>query len=110
MAENTIEKIQEKVRNYNSLNEENKAELLDLLAKLNNEIAELSKEHAEHAETIAGHIERSTDEAMKDEKDPNLLKKAIEGLSDSVKGFEVSHPILTENVNYIATVLSNMGI
>ncbi len=108
MPENTtIEKIQEKIRSDNSLNEANKTELLDLLAKLNNEIAGLSKEHADN---IASHIERSADEVMKDKKDPNLLKKAIEGLSDSVKGFEVSHPILTENVNYIATVLSNMGI
>ncbi len=69
-----------------------------------------SKTQAEHAESIAGFIERSTHEAMRRQKNPTLLRMAIEGLSASVKGFEVSHPQLVENVNYIANALANMGI
>jgi hypothetical protein len=110
MAQNTLEKIEEKIRQNSSLTEENKTELLNLLATLKPEMAEFSKSQAEHAESIAGFIERSTHEAMRRQRNPTLLRVAIQGLSASVKGFEVSHPQLVETVNYIATVLANMGI
>ena len=110
MIRDTIEKIEEKIRTNNSLSEENKAELLALLAQLNPEITELAKTHTEQAENIAGSIDRSAYEAMQEQKNPNLLKSEIDSLSDSVKDFEVSHPQLVETVNYIANVLANMGI
>jgi hypothetical protein len=110
MIQNTIEKIEEKIRTNSSLTTKNKTELLDLLAILKPEITEFSKEKTEHAESIAGFMERSTYEATRQEKNPTLLKIAIEGLSSSVKGFEESHPKLVENVNYIANALANMGI
>ena len=110
MAHNTIDDIQDKIRTNSSLTEKNKSEILDLLAILKREITELSKTQAEHAEIITGFIERSTHEVLQQEKNPDLLKIAVEGLSDSVKNFEVSHPQLVENVNYIATALANMGI
>ncbi len=110
MVQDTIEKIERKIRTNNSLALKNKTELLELIAILKPEITELSKAQVEHAESIAGFIERSTHEAMRQEKNPTLLKFAVDGLSASVKGFEVSHPKLTENVNYIINALSNMGI
>ncbi|MGE5621174.1 MAG: DUF4404 family protein [archaeon] len=110
MIQDTIAKIEEKIRNNMSLSEDNKMELLSLLSQLNPQITELSKTHTEYAENIAGSLERSADEALQEDKNPNLLKSEIESLSDSVKDFEVSHPKLVETVNYIATVLANMGI
>ena len=110
MVQNTIEKIEDKIRTNSSLNEKNKAELLDLLAKLKPEIMKLANAKTEHAESITGFIERSTHEVMRREKNPDLLKIAVNGLSASVKGFEVSHPELVANVNYIANALANMGI
>ncbi len=110
MVQNTIEKIEEKIRKNNSFTDKNKIELLDLLAILKSEMMKLSKEQTEHAESIAGFIERSTHEVMRRERNPTLLKIAVDGLSASVKGFEVSHPQLVENVNYIANALANMGI
>ena len=110
MVQNTIEKIEEKIRTNSSLTEKNKTELLDLLAILKPEITEFSKAQIEHAESITGFMERSTHEATRQVKNPTLLKIAVEGLSASVKGFEESHPKLVENVNYIANALSNMGI
>jgi DNA-binding transcriptional regulator YdaS (Cro superfamily) len=110
MVQNTIEKIEEKIRANSSLTEKNKTELLDLLAILKPEITEFSKAQTEHAESIAGFIERSTHEVMRREKNPDLMKIAVNGLSASVKGFETSHPQLVENVNYIANALANMGI
>lgn len=110
MIQDRIAKIEEKIRTNSSLSEQHKAELLALLARLNPEIVELSRTHTEHAENIAGSFERSADEAMREEKNPGVLKSEIDSFSDSVKDFEVSHPKLVETVNYIATVLANMGI
>ncbi len=110
MVQNTIEKIEENIRGNSSLSENSKLELLNLLATLKPEIAKLSETKTEHAESIAGFMERSTHEALRREKNPDLLKHAIDGLSASVKGFEVSHPQLVETVNYISNTLANMGI
>lgn len=110
MVQKTIEIIEDKIRKNSSLPDVNKAELLDLLEKLKPEIMNLANAKTEHAESITGFIERSTHEAMRNEKNPDLLKIAVNGLSASVKGFEVSHPELVENVNYIANALANMGI
>jgi hypothetical protein len=110
MTQNTIENIEEMIRTNKSLNENNKTQLLNLLAALKPEMAKFSDVQAEHAESVAGFIERSTHEALRQQKNPSLLKIAIDGLSASVKGFEASHPQLVENVNFIASALSNIGI
>ena len=110
MVQNTIEKIEEKIQINASLTEKNRNELLVLLATLKSELTKFTDEQAEHAESITGFIERSTHEAMRREKNPDLLKHAVDGLSASVKGFEVSHPQLVETVNYISNTLANMGI
>jgi ABC-type transporter Mla subunit MlaD len=110
MAQNTIEKIEKKISTNKSLNESDKTQLLNLLAALKPEMAKLSNHQAEHAESVAGFIERSTYEALRQDKNPTLLKLAIDGLSASVKGFEASHSQLVENVNNIASALANIGI
>ncbi|MDP3684771.1 MAG: DUF4404 family protein [Ignavibacteria bacterium] len=110
MEKNTIEKIEEKIKTNSSLTEKNRSELLVLLATLKSELTKFTEEQSEHAESITGFIERSTHEAKRSEKNPDLLKHAVDGLSASVKGFEVSHPQLVETVNYISNTLANMGI
>jgi len=110
MVQNTIDKIEKKIRANMSLTVKNKTELLDLLATMKPEIAKLMETQTEHAESIARFIELSTHEVMRQEKNPTLLNIAVDGLSASVKGFEESHPKLVENVNYIASALANMGI
>jgi len=109
-TQNTLEKIEEMIRTNKSLSESNKTQLLNLLTTLKPEMEKLSNVQAEHAESVAGFIERSTHEALRQEKNPSLLNLAIAGLSASVKGFEASHPQLVENVNYIASALANIGI
>ena len=110
MVQNTLDTIEEKIRNNSSLTSKNKTELLDLLAKLKPEITKLSEAQSEHAESIAGFVERSAHEATRQEKNPTLLKIASEGLSASVAGFETSHPQMVETVNYIAIALANLGL
>jgi Domain of unknown function (DUF4404) len=110
MIQNTIENIEEMIRTNQSLDENKKTQLLNLLATLKPEMEKFSNVQAEHAKRIAGFIERSTHEALRQKKNPSLLNLAVVGLSASVKGFEVSHPQLVETVNYIASALANIGI
>ena len=110
MLQRTIDKIEERLRKTESLNQENKSELLNLVSTLKVEIADLSKTHTEYAESIAGFADLSTHEATRQEKKPELLKLSIEGLGSSVRGFESSHPNLVNVVNDICSMLSNLGI
>ena len=110
MIQNTIEKIENKVKKIDSLKDESKTQLLNLLSTLKSEIAELSKSKGEQAESIIGFAEISTHEATRQDKNPQLLELSIDGLSTSVKGFEVSHPSLVGTVNSICVMLSNLGI
>ena len=110
MNTSTMTKIKAKIENESSITKERKTELLGLLSTLESEIANLSKTHSEHAESIAGFIERSTHEATRREKKPELLKISLAGLTESVTGFESSHPTLVADINSICTVLANMGI
>ena len=110
MIKETITQIEARIEKAESLNDVKKKELLDLLSTLKIEVSELSKTHAEHSRSIAGFTEVSIHEAIREEKNPQLLKLSLEGLSTSVEGFESSHPKLVGIVNSICQTLSNLGI
>ena len=106
----TVSEIEARLRGDKSLDDEKRRELLNLLSTLKEEVSELSKTHAEDARSISGFTEVSIHEAMREEKNPELLKLSLQGLSTSVEGFENSHPDLVKIVNSICFTLSNMGI
>lgn len=110
MIKDTIQKLEETVQRAAVVKEENKAELLQLLAKLRGEVSELAKTHAEQADSIAGFAAISTHEATRAQKDPSLLDLSLKGLSQSVTEFEKSHPQLVQVVNSISNTLANLGI
>jgi hypothetical protein len=110
MIEETIKKIESRIRSAEAITGKSKSELLTLVATLKSEITILSKTRAEHAESITGFIDRSTHEATRREKNPELLRLSLAGLEESVKGFEASHPQLVQQVNYVCTMLANVGI
>src|SRR5438067_4551101 len=110
MIEDTISKIEAKLKDTGSITEQAKRELAGLLGTLKTEITELSKTHADQAQSIAGFAQASAHEAIREEKNPELLKLSLEGLATSVDGFEKSHPSLVQIVNRICTMLSNLGI
>jgi hypothetical protein len=86
MIENTIGEIETKIRGANSVSDEHKRELLQLLAKLKIEIATGQNQNLQP------------------------LKSSVEELRTSVEGFEQSHPKLVQIVNSISNTLSNLGI
>jgi hypothetical protein len=110
MIEETLTKIEARLRKGGTLAEEQRTELLGLLSTLKTEIGELSKTHSERAQSITAFTEVSTHEATRQERDPQLLRLSLEGLSASVQGFETSHPKLVEIVNSISLMLSNSGV
>ncbi|SEL94628.1 protein of unknown function [Syntrophus gentianae] len=110
MIQNTLNKIEERLKKTETVTEENRSELLNLVSELKGEIEELSKTHTEHAESITGFAAISTREATRQEKNPALLQLSIDGLAASVEGFETSHPTLVGVVNRICSMLANLGI
>jgi len=110
MIRATLTEIEERIRRNTALAEASKNELLGLLSSLRSQLEELSAVKGEHAESIAGFIERSAHEATRKERDPALLKLSLDGLAASVREVEQSHPRLVKEVNYISTILANMGI
>jgi hypothetical protein len=110
MIEDTVSNIEAKIQASDSIKEDRKRELLQLLGTLKSEIASLSKTNSEQAQSIAGFTEMSAHEATRAEQNPELLQLSLKGLSSSVDGFEKSHPHLVQIVNTISTMLSNLGI
>jgi Domain of unknown function (DUF4404) len=110
MIEDTIGKIESRLQAADSISDEKRRELLNLLSTLKSEVADLSKTHGEQAESIAGFAEISTHEATRTEQNPQLLKLSLEGLNSSVHGFEESHPRLVQIVGAVTNTLSNLGI
>ncbi len=110
MVEETITQIEERIKKTKSLDDEKKKELLSLLSTLKTEVSKLSRTDAEDAQSITGFAEVSIHEATREEKNPQLLKLSLKGLSTSVERFENSHPKLVGIVNSICNTLSNVGI
>ena len=110
MIQEQIEKIEAKISSSEHISAETRVELQGLLASLKSQIAALDQTHSEDAASIARFAEVSAHEATREEKKPQLVEAGLQGLTSSVEGFESSHPVLVQNVNQLALVLSNMGI
>jgi hypothetical protein len=110
MIDDTLAKIEARIQNAETVSDDKRRELQQLLETLKSEVAALSRTHAEQAESIAGFTELSTREATRDSRNPKLIGLSLRGLNSSVEGFETSHPNLVHIVNAIATTLSNLGI
>jgi len=105
---NTLQEIKDKLALESAINEEKKRELLALLEELEGEMGNAGS--GDQMINISSHVKRSTEEVIKEEKDPDLIEKVLGDLKDSVTEFEVSHPKLFEKVNNISAMLASMGI
>ena len=110
MIEKTISEIEAKVRSTEAVNDAHKQDLLGLLGKLKAEIGALEQTHSEEAKTIAASVHASTQEATRENQNPESLQNSVAGLRSSVEGFEQSHPKLVQVVNSLSNMLSNLGI
>src|SRR6476660_2259616 len=110
MIEETLGKIESRLKTADSIPDERRRELLELVAVLKSEVGALSKTPKEEAESIAECAKLSTQEATRTEQNPQLVKLSLEGLNSSVQGFEQSHPRLVQIVGAVTNTLSNLGI
>ena len=110
MIEKTIGEIEAKIRGADSVGEDHKRELLQLLGRLKSEVGTLAKTHDEQASSIANFTQTSAHEATREKPNPQSLEHSVQGLRSSVDGFEQSHPKLVQIVNSISNTLSNLGI
>jgi len=110
MNEKTIGEIEARIRGANSISDDRKRELLQLLGTLKSEVSALEKTHNEQARSIAGFAQLSAHEATRTDPNPHLRELSLQGLRSSVEGFEKSHPHLVEIVNTISNTLANLGI
>ncbi len=110
MIDDTIQRIEARLRNAGTLPDATRAELLQLLATLRSEAAQLAPAHTDQAQAIARAADVSTAETLASQRDPVSHRLALEDLTASVHQFEDSHPKLVQVVNNIANTLSGLGI
>lgn len=110
MIPERIAQIEATLRRNSQIPEATRAELLELLAGLKSEVAPLVATHGESAQQIAGSADVAVQAAVRRSEEPAEADQALEGLTDSVREFETSHPQLVQVVNRLAHTLSNMGI
>jgi hypothetical protein len=110
MVDETLAQLEVKIRDATALNAEQQTELLRLIQALHAEIHPLAHTHAEQAESITGFTRVSTHEAVRQQKNPQLVELALKGLISSVESLEASHPELVRVVNSISMFLANLGI
>jgi hypothetical protein len=109
MIPETLSQIEARVRQTGSLSEDNKAELLKLLAALRTEISDLARTQSDEAHRIVAIARTSTEAATHDQASPELVKQSLDRLVSAVSEFEESHPRLVEVVNRVATMLAGWG-
>lgn len=110
MIEETIKKIEQSLSETPSLSALQKDELLKLLEELKKEVSDLPASHSHQAQRIMKFTEISTYEITNKSQNLKLQKLSLEGLNESVKEFEASHPQLVASVNAFCQALSGMGI
>jgi len=110
MIQDTLAELQDRIDKASAVNPESKAELRQLLDTLRNEISALAQTHGEDAQSIAGFTSVSAHEALRENRNPELVKLSLDGLASSVEDFQESHPTLVQIVNRICQTLSNLGI
>ena len=110
MTDEHIEKTKSAIESAENIPADKKAELLDLLSKLKPAIAKVSETHHEDARSIARLVEASAQETIRAQTKPELNKRLLHELKQSVEDFEASHPQLAAFVTQYSTVLSALGI
>lgn len=110
MLEERMRKIEARIEQAAGLPEAERAQLLQLVATLREEVDALARGQEEEARSIAHFLDASTHEASRTQKQPKLLEAARQGLTASVEDLESSHPKLFATVQQAAVVLGNMGL
>lgn len=111
MIQERIRKIEEIILTSTLISEENREELLNQLRSLRSEVNGISDKNSGDLhmnEDIRGYTPVVNEQ--REISDDNQLSGQVEGLTESVRKFEASHPDLVKKVNEICVLLANSGI
>lgn len=110
MIDETIQRIEARLRSTEAMPESTRAELLSLVQTLRSEVRQLPAAESARAQQIARAAEVTTERATAPERDEAAYRGAMDDLSDSVREFEGTHPRLVQIVNNFANTLAGLGI
>lgn len=110
MIEDKLSRIEDKIRKAPSMQEENKESVLSLIGELKDELQAVSAEDSERLSSTGSFAEAGTNEVVRKDGDKGILDIALNGVRESVKEFEETHPRLVQVINSICTQLSNSGL
>jgi hypothetical protein len=101
MIEETITKLEERLKSSGTLPAASRDELLQLLGTLKQEVSELAKTQGGRAEPIIGYSGASS-------------RSATEPVNDQLRNFvasvETSHPKTVQILNRITEIMADLGI
>jgi len=97
MIDDTLRKMEERIRSSTRTSDETRDELLALLAELRNELGHMAETHEDEARTLARHAAAAAEDAEG-------------GVEESVLEFETAHPRITGLVRSFLRTLSDAGI
>ncbi len=110
MIDETIRRIEDRIRGSGQVDENRRKELLDLVARLRGEVRQLSETNQQAAHDITARAEDSVREVTEGERNEESLKRVLDQLNEEVERFGVSHPTLAGIVNSIGQTLWRIGI
>ena len=110
MLEDTLSKIEAAIARIGTMDDKKKTELTALLNKLKAEVKTLPLSQMDNANSMANFAQAAAHEAAREDGNKKLKAISIDGLGQSVKSFEASHPILVDTVNDICLMLSQIGL
>jgi prefoldin subunit 5 len=110
MNDEQIEKTKSAIAAADHIPPDKKAELLELLGKLEPAIEKVAQTHEGEAERISRFVEASAHEVASRKERPESLERVLHKLKQTVEKFEASHPDLTAFVTEYSAVLSGLGI
>ena len=107
MAQNTLQKLETLIQESTQLEAAKQQELLELIASLKSELHDVDDEQAR---SIAKFAEVATHEALRENKNTDLIDISTQGLDKSAQEFASTQPTLFNIVRTIVRTLSNMGV
>ncbi len=110
MLDETFARIERTVQDADELDSDKRAELLKRIEDLRAEMGNLNEMHHNQVQSITGFTQVTTHEATRGDKNPNLVRAGLDGLTASVEHFEATHPGLVRAVTSMSQLLANIGL
>ena len=108
MLKDTLNQLEQQVRDSASLAEGRKVELLDLIVELRKEVKTLEKEHADKAQQLVQQTHDTMQHALSG--DAKQVELTSHGLERSIEEFELSHPKFYNAIKALAIRITGLGV